>query len=242
MPSHLVASFAVAILFAAIHLAGRKLDFLAGLPRSVWLSAAGGVSVAYVFVHILPELAEHQREILEHLSEGGIGSLVETHVYLVALLGLSIFYGLDRMLRCSRKSGGEHPPGIFWTHLGAFALYNLLIGYLLVQREDQSLGGLLLYGFALGLHFVINDQALREHHGDLYRSRGKWLLAATPLLGWLLGISTEISPLWLSALFALLAGSVILNVLKEELPKDRDSRFTAFALGAAAYAVLMVLI
>jgi hypothetical protein len=33
---------------------------------------------------------------------------------------------------------------------------------------------------------------------------------------------------------------VVLNVLKEELPEDRQSRFTAFAAGAAIYAALLL--
>jgi hypothetical protein len=46
----------------------------------------------------------------------------------------------------------------------------------------------------------------------------------------------------IAILFALLSGGVILNVLKEELPEERESRFWAFALGAAVYAfILMVL-
>ena len=40
----------------------------------------------------------------------------------------------------------------------------------------------------------------------------------------------------LSFLFAFLAGGVVLNVLKKELPEERESRFLLFALGLAAYA------
>lgn len=32
-----------------------------------------------------------------------------------------------------------------------------------------------------------------------------------------------------------------MNVLKEELPEERQSRFWAFALGAAAYAALLLI-
>jgi len=39
-----------------------------------------------------------------------------------------------------------------------------------------------------------------------------------------------------AVLLAFLAGGVILNVLKEELPEERDRRFWAFLVGAAAYA------
>ena len=41
-------------------------------------------------------------------------------------------------------------------------------------------------------------------------------------------------------LFALLAGGVIMNVLKEELPEERESCFWALALGAAVYAALLL--
>ena len=50
----------------------------------------------------------------------------------------------------------------------------------------------------------------------------------------------EISDLALALLIAFLAGGIILNVLKEELPEERDSRFGAFAFGAAAYAILLL--
>jgi hypothetical protein len=43
-----------------------------------------------------------------------------------------------------------------------------------------------------------------------------------------------------AALIALLAGSVVLNVIKEELPKEHESRFWAFLLGTAGYAALLL--
>jgi hypothetical protein len=43
-------------------------------------------------------------------------------------------------------------------------------------------------------------------------------------------------------LFAFLAGGVVLNVLKEELPEERESRFWAFALGAASYTALLLVL
>lgn len=52
---YVVALFA-ALGLALVHLYGGKLRFLEGTPRSIWLSIAGGVSVAYVFVHLLREV------------------------------------------------------------------------------------------------------------------------------------------------------------------------------------------
>jgi zinc transporter ZupT len=222
---HLASGLAAAA-FALVHLLGARLDFLRSLPRSMWLSAAGGVSVAYVFVHILPDLAEHQR----HVEDAGLLEQIENHVWLLALIGLAAFYGLDRLARRRRRD-----EAVFWIHLGSFALYNLLIGYLLVGRE----GGLLFYAFAMGLHFLVNDQGLREHHGREY-ARSRWLLAAAPVAGWALAVATDLPDLAVTALFAFLAGGIILNVLKEELPEDRESRFWAFAAGIAGYAALLL--
>ena len=241
MPAPTLLTFAIALLFGVIHFAGRRFDFLGTTPRSIWLSLAGGISVAYVFVHILPELAEHQREVSERLSEGSAREALGSHVYIVALAGLALFYGLERMLRCSKLDAQKQSDDIFWNHLGSFALYNFLVGYLLVHRDEQSVQGLALFAFALGVHFIVNDQAFRKDHGRLYDRSGRWLLAVMPMAGWIAGVATEIDPLWLSALFAFLAGSIVLNVLKEELPEDRESRFWAFALGGAAYSALLIL-
>ena len=243
----LILAALVALVFAGIHVGGGALTFLRVAPRSVWLSMAGGVSVSYVFVHLLPELAEYQ-ETLGGRAEraGGWLSSFEHHVYIIALIGLGIFYGLDRLARQSgmneRKAGRAPRPSrmVFWIHLGSFAIYNCLIGYLLVHREETDLRGLAIYAVAMALHFVVNDQGLRDQHGEVYDAKGRWLLAAAPLIGFGIGAATIVSPVLLSALFAFLAGGVVLNVLKEELPEDRESRFWAFAAGTAAYTVLLL--
>ncbi|WP_205790245.1 hypothetical protein [Microvirga makkahensis] len=159
---------------------------------------------------------------------------------------MAVFYGLDRLVRTSarneERAGREKRPSreAFWLHLGSFAIYNVLIGYLLLHREETDLRGLIIYGIAMGMHFVVNDQGLREHHGKTYDTEGRWVLAETPLLGGSIGLATELPPLAIASLFAFLAGGVVLNVPKEELPEERESRFSAFALGTGAYAALLL--
>lgn len=45
----LFTSFIATLGLAVIHLVAGKLAFLMGKPRNVWLSASGGLSVAFVF-------------------------------------------------------------------------------------------------------------------------------------------------------------------------------------------------
>ncbi|PSQ49687.1 hypothetical protein BRD15_02920, partial [Halobacteriales archaeon SW_6_65_15] len=94
----LVPTLAVAL--AAVHLFAENLH-LRAVPRSYWLSGAGGVSVAYVFVHVLPELQAHQSTF-----EGATTAveILEHHVYLLALVGFTVFYGLEQLVQRSRDS------------------------------------------------------------------------------------------------------------------------------------------
>jgi hypothetical protein len=119
------------------------------------------------------------------------------------------------------------------------AAYTTLIGYLFFHRLAAGLEDLLLFFVAMALHFVVNDHVLREHHKDAYLRKGRWVLAAAVVLGWV-GLLTEIPKVAIAVLTAFLAGGVIMNVLKEELPEERESRFWAFALGAAFYTVILL--
>lgn len=217
---------------AGTHLLVGAMTFLGGVPRSRWLSGAGGASTAYVFLHLLPELAAaHDRQ--------GVAS--ETRYFLIALAGLVVFYGVERWVRCNTRGGGP-PAGVFWPHVGSFAIYNLIIGYLLLHREEAGAGSMLLFGAAMGFHFLSSDYGMRLDHARRYDDQARWILAGAVLLGWLAGWLMEIPRTAVDALFAFVAGSVILNVIKEELPEDRQSRFGAFVLGVAGYgAVLLVM-
>ena len=239
---HPLLALGAAVALALVHVLAGRLRLLHATPRSRWLSAAGGVSVAYVFVHLLPELSEAQEAVAGEAE--GLLPFVESHVYLLALLGLGLFYGVEIASRRSRAEGrgGEHGatgPAAFWLSIGSFALYNALVGYLLLHREDQARTSVVLFAVALAVHFLVNDHGLREHHKGAYDRVGRWLLAASILAGWMVGRLTEVSDAAVGLLIAFLAGGVVLNVLKEELPEERQSRFGAFALGAFAYAALL---
>jgi len=237
-----LASLLAALVLAATHLFAGGVQALRVTPRSRWLSLAGGVSVAYVFVHVLPELSAGQQEV----EATGVLEALEHHTYLMALFGLAVFYGLERAARRSRASqrttrDNEEPVGdIFWIHIGSFALYNALVGYLLLHREQPGLQGLVLFTLALGLHFVVNDVGLSSHYEERYRRAGRWLLAGAALFGWAVGLVAELDEAALALVFAFLAGGIVLNVLKEELPEERESRFWAFALGLGGYAALLL--
>ena len=241
---HELARVVALVAFAAVHLFAGGLRFLEGVPRSRWLSAAGGISVAYVFVHVLPELGEGQREV--EAATADVLPFLESHVYLLALLGFAVFYGVEVTSQHSRARNadavgaeGTTTGGVFALSIASFTVYNAVIGYLLA-REEFELRGLILFAVGLGLHFVVNDFSLREHHREQYDRVGRFVVVAGIVVGWLLGRATEVSPAAIAAMLAFIAGGVALNVIKEELPRERRSHFGAFALAAGAYAALLI--
>lgn len=258
MYSPLFVSIAIAalVLLVIVHAITPALRFLAGTPRSIWLSMAGGVSVAYVFVHLFPELAAGEASVRRAVAATGM-TLAERHVYLIALLGLAVFYGLERMAKASRgttppPAAGEtgdapaSPPdtttraGVFWIHMASFGAYNALIGYLLLHLEVRTVAALVFFGVAMALHFLVTDFGLNEDHKIRYRAYGRWILAVAVVLGFGVGYATHVSGVVIAVLTAFLAGGVILNVLKEEVPTEQQSRFWAFALGMGVYAALLL--
>ncbi len=54
-----------AALLALIRILAGQLHTLRKSPRSRWLSIAGGVAVAYVFLHALQKLNEHRASLAE---------------------------------------------------------------------------------------------------------------------------------------------------------------------------------
>jgi zinc transporter ZupT len=237
----------IIVLFVLIHLFAERFHITKDGTRSAWLSFAGGVSVSYVFIHIFPELEQTQRHLSLHFN---FIPFVEHHAYIVALLGLIVFYGLERGAKLSQSKQTFMPDhtksttsqGVFLLHISSFAIYNALIGYLLVHREEQDLYGLIFFSIAMGLHFFVNDYSLRQFHRDTYKKCWRWVLCGMIVVGWCIGLATKISEAMTGVLFAFLAGGVILNVLKEELPEEKQSRFWAFASGATVYTVLLLLL
>lgn len=244
-------AYAITLVLVAVHAWSEKLTFLRGTPRSIWLSMAGGVSVAYVFVHLLPELSSAEPKIKAAIDARGV---LAHHVYLVALVGLLTFYGLQKLSVRSRAvsrgpegvgkqdDAGRMPTAVFWLHLSSFGLYNVLVGYLLFHREKPGLLSLLWFGIAMALHFLVTDFGLQDDYKGLYRQIGRYVLSVAVVGGMVLGQLTHVPEAFEGVLMAFLGGGVILNVLKEEMPAERESRFWAFALGAAVYAGLLLLL
>lgn len=237
-----LATGAAAVVLAAVHLLARRFEeALAILPRNRWLSAAGGISVAYVFLHLLPEMAA----VEEHVEEAGLElAWLDRHGWLAALAGLVVFYGLEQHARRARGADPDGPTRdrVGWIHVASYAAYNAVAGAVLVREAAVGLSDLAFYTLAIGLHYLVNDAALVEDHGRVYRAAGRWIVAGGVLAGWALGTLAAPDDVAVGVLGAFLGGGILMNVLKEELPDERQSRFGVFLTAAAVSAALFLVV
>ncbi|RBY90198.1 hypothetical protein DQ244_12065 [Blastococcus sp. TBT05-19] len=221
------------------------------MPERATASFAGGLAVAYVFLHLLPEIAQGDEEVGEALGDVLEPTpLVDLGIFLVALVGFAAFYGLQRLAdrhapapsRCGpgKTMTSAEPAGVYWLHLGSFAAYNVLITYTMALRLETGPAFALLFTLAMGLHFVLTDRSLEEHYPRRFPRSGRVLLAAALLAGWLLdAFLAPTSTVLVAVLTALLGGSILLNVFKEELPSGGRSSYPWFLTGLVLYAGLL---
>lgn len=250
----LIGALALAVVLAGLHLAAPRIRGLPLVPERATASFAGGLAVAYVFLHLLPEIAEGNEAIGGALRDDLAPTpLVELGIFLVALTGFAVFYGLQRLAdrrapapaRAARGSTppAEEPLGVYRLHLGAFAVYNALITYTMALRLQTGVAFALLFTVAMGLHFVLTDRSMEEHYPQRFRRRGRVVLAGALLAGWLLdALLAPTSTLLVAVLTAFLGGSILLNVVKEELPSGGRSSYPWFLTGLLLYAGLLALV
>ena len=219
----------LAIALGLIHGFASQIPIEILVPRHRWISFVSSVSLGYVFLEIFPELS-HAQEKLLHSASPFLGYL-ENHIYLLALLGLVVFYIVDKIALNARAHQSKHGSPFFWIHILAFALLNCILGYLLQDLEKHSLFSFILLFVALALHLFIVDESLRDHHQLPYDRIGRWILVAAIILGMVLGQGLHFDEAAVSIIWSFLAGSVILNVLKRELPSERDTCPASFVGG-----------
>jgi hypothetical protein len=201
-----------------------------------WQALSAGVAVAYVFVNVMPELEEHRKAV----SESVLGTFLdaEKRIYLWALAGFLVFAGISRLKVVARENAGT----VYWGSMTGWALYTMLIGYLLLHREDASMLSLWLFVFAMGLHIFMLDNELAEKFEDLYEPWGRLVLVVSLFIGWAMGVFDVLPESFTSRLFAFVIGGVIITSAHEEMSVEESGRFWWFVGGAGLYATLLMLI
>lgn len=222
-----MSSFLSLAIFSAIHLTTPAFRFLSHLPRKAWLSFGGGTSIAYITLDLLPRVEQ---------------ALVGLNHYLFITAGIVAFYGLE--IYAQRHANEGQRKKINKTHraihAATFITYSFMIGYLastLVASRE-----LILFTIAMAIHFTVVDYDLWGHYPKLYRRWGRWASVIALWVGFSFDGITKLPALYPNIFFAFVAGGILLNTLKEELPEEKQGRFGYFVLGVITYAIVILIL
>ncbi len=239
---HLWIAFAATFFLVVFHyLSPWFANRLPGNGRA-FVSFAGGVAVAYVFLDMLPNLVEYNKPIGEFLIKNqSLTPFAELLIYIFSLFGFLIYYGFDLLAERYRDQG--HDDWLVYSlHLAMFCLYNFLITYTMSLRAISSITATILFTLAMALHFVLTDRKFCRFYQVQFSHIGRFLLISALLIGWLCSVIFDpVNVLIAALMISFLAGSVLLNVFREELPAAGLTSYCWFAFGAVLITFILSL-
>jgi len=227
------------LLILAAHLFYRR---ILSEPRSaaLLLNISAGIAMAYAFVDVFPHLARKQ-SALESLDLGPFATYLTHHVYLVALFGFCVYVVL-RVFKAAEVDRA-HSRLAYRGLVLTMCLYALFIGYMLAEQPLFRPEPALLFGLAMGAHFLGLNHSLSEetkiHHGSTIR----FLLVVCTTVGWLTGFFYTISATVYALAFAYIAGGIVAVGAISDLPRVRAGRdLLGFLVGAGSYSIVLLLL
>jgi hypothetical protein len=138
-----------------------------------------------------------------------------------------------------------HPEGANVSAILAagFTLYSLLIGSILASLPRAGVVPYALMLIALAPHFLGVDHQLRHADAMRFDRYYRWLLAVALLIGWLVGLYSELPKAASMAITGFVSGAMLVNAIIEELPREGRSAagLAPFVAGVALFTVLAVL-
>jgi len=232
----LVGSLLASLALAAVHVFFPRLE-RAAADRLQWLvSLASGAAIGYVFLYLLPKIGDYTAAIVRKEESGW--EFFQYRLYLYALLGMLLFYFIDR----ARVTNPRHTHWLTWLHGIGFSTYSGMLGYLLPNVPRQGYFPYGLVALAFGLHLMGIDHQLRHWHRESFDRYMRWLMGVSVILGWTLGVFTDVDKSELAVWSSVLAGGILINVMNEELPDHKEGRMSAFLGGIGLIIVLGIIV
>lgn len=208
------------------------------VPSQKWFSFSSGIAITYFFMYLLPSLNKRQ----DTLRVEWLDLALPSEIYVVSLLGFTVFYGTMRVVRTPYFKDETIDQNVsYWLQVTLLTAYMSFSAYV-VTATSVTFVARSFYATALGVHFLAVGHDLYRHYGERYIRQGRYLLSGGILVGGFFSRFVELPPHIEAILFAFVAGAMILNIVKFELPADRNLHFRTFVLAVVCYGGLLLML
>jgi len=183
----------IALILGSAHVISPRIFGLRKHPE-IQQAFGGGLSVAYLFLHLIPSL-------------DASNELVGSRIYFVALLGFVAFYGLDVLFQPPRDA---HPTK-YHAYLWVFFLYDGLLVFTLGLELPPTPILTLVFAVSLAVDVLNTDLELQEGFGKRFVKSGRWVLLAGVAGGYALSLVRRPHPVVVDIVTAALAGFMMFH-------------------------------
>ncbi len=233
-------AIALAASLAVAHLTASKVAAWPQKTQDSLASVGGGVAIAYVFVHLMPELATGGKELSDaNVVPFAPTPVAEATLFLVALIGLVIYFALD----VRSDEGRLSTKRAFRIHLVSFAVISGLYAYTMPSLVSTGWDYAVLLTSVVFAHTLLADRALARAHPHQFNYETRWVGIVAIVLGlaaaYFLPPASDVA---LAIATAFLGGSLLMTTFREELPAASRARLPWFLLGTAVMTGLLIFV
>ena len=235
-----ISSILCVLVIASAHWLASKIATRPDREQVRWASFGGGAGIAYVFVHLLPELASHGQALSKApvMETFAPTPITEALLFLIALAGIMVTYSLDVLATHERQAGRVAGS----LHTLNFAAISYLYAYSLPSLISTGLAYGVLFTIAISAHVLLADRTMAARHPTIFRTRTRWLGTAALVLGLLhAALLHPVADLNLAIATAFLGGGLLMAVFREELPAVNRTRLGWLVAGTVSMASLLLL-
>ena len=235
-----ISSILCVMVIASSHWLASKVANRPDREQVRWASFGGGAGMAYVFVHLLPELASHGQALSDApgMETFAPTPITEALLFLIALVGIMVTYSLDVLASHERQAGKVAGS----LHTLNFAAISYLYAYSLPSLISTGLAYGVLFTIAISAHVLLADRTMAARHPTIFRTRTRWFGTAALILGLLhAALLHPVADLHLAIATAFLGGGLLMAVFREELPTVNRTRLGWFVAGTLSMTSLLLL-
>jgi len=190
-------------------------------------SFVAGVSVAYLFMQLLPEFTSKAW----HYSRS---------LFLTILIGFSMYHLTEKYL----YKRHAHRTAFRQAHSAFILFYHFIIGVVLADIVNFGTVETLLFFIPVSLHLGMSSVVEHHIHEELMEkmTQNRWvkvLVSFIIVLGALIGSLGILKPMFTLVLMGIFAGSMFYIVIREAIPRNDKGEPLFFVIGAAGFTILL---
>lgn len=222
-------AIAIGIILGGLHYSSENIELTAEPKRYRIISFGAGISIAYLFLHLLP----HTYEAAIHLKEA---------VFIFLLLGFVLFH-LSEKYVYQHRDKEKQARELKEIHSIMFFFYHFFIGIVIADKFETGILEGSLFVIPVALHTGLSTVSLSKIHSEIRESiTTKIILSLSTLIGVVFAIIIHVPDIVNNILVSFIAGVLLYIIVKEFLPEKEKGKPLFFIFGLALFSAFYIVI